>query len=126
MEEGYSENAPFSIEDLMQNDPVMKKTLSYKPLYAAVTCTAAALSRECILHQKIMGSALLIDKYGMLNITESRFANYFNHVKEHSLSSQVVTFRSLTFKIPNNVKYPSMNLTYIAGKARWTMTENIY
>uniref|UniRef100_A0A0V0IJY4 Putative ovule protein n=1 Tax=Solanum chacoense TaxID=4108 RepID=A0A0V0IJY4_SOLCH len=30
--------------------------------------------------------------------------------------------RSLTFKVPNNVKYSSMNLAYIAGKARWTMT----
>ncbi|KAH0781550.1 hypothetical protein KY290_001148 [Solanum tuberosum] len=83
MEEEYSENAPFFVEDLMHNDPVMKKRLA---------CTVAAVSREGILHRDIMGFALLIDKYGMLKITDSRFANYFNPVKEYPLSSQVVTF----------------------------------
>lgn len=29
---------------------------------------------------------------------------------------------SLTFKAPDNVKYPSMNLAYAAGRAGGTMT----
>uniref|UniRef100_M1D3Y5 Uncharacterized protein n=1 Tax=Solanum tuberosum TaxID=4113 RepID=M1D3Y5_SOLTU len=66
MEEEYSENAPFSVEDLMHNDPVMKKRLN------------------------LILSAMI--------------------------------YRSLIFEVPNSVKYSSMNLAYIAGKARWTMT----
>jgi len=45
------------------------------------------------------------------------------------MCSDVVVFEmwlcrlgSLTFKTPDNVKYPSMNLAYAAGRAGGTMT----
>ncbi|WMV33977.1 hypothetical protein MTR67_027362 [Solanum verrucosum] len=89
----------------MHSNPTMKK----RRLQLLQHC-----HEKGILHQDFMGSALLIDKYGMLNIAASRFANYFNSEKKHHISSQVVTFC---------VKHSSMISAYIVRKVRWTMIE---
>lgn len=49
----------------------------------------------------------------------SKFVSSFDAV-----ISEMWSYRlgSLTFKAPDNVKYPSMNLAYAAGRAGGTMT----